>query len=235
MGFAASVERWRDLVEAHEADDGDPFPTELALKWFELESGGNPCSTGRVAYGHVYEAGLAQTYFETPDSVVFGVTSAQLRAACGCIGTTQSGGSCTDGGKAMHVDVALRDQRNHRARARAKLQLVGVDWPEGERDFWCFVKLHHALPGLYSYLAPCKRALGREPTWDEYKAWVGARSATELAAIDSGTARYASEFGRIWRNCEAFAGEGSPGVVELALLLALGAAAWALSRVFHVF
>jgi hypothetical protein len=218
MIFNLSVSKWKPWLERVQAEDpSDPFPIDRALRWIELESGGNMCSVGRVGGDHVYEAGLAQTYFETADSVVFGVTSDELRAKC--TGTSMPT-DLTDDDRMLQARVALLDMKAHRARARSKLKANGASLAESGRDFWCFVKLVHALPGLYSYVGAAKRSLGSFPSWDQFKRYVLSLDAAGLAAIDQGTARYQSAFKRVFDNCEKFAGAGG-GWIEIELLLLL--------------
>lgn len=209
--FPPLIEQWRVWFERAQAADTDPddvkdpFPIQRSLKWAALESGGNACATGRIQGDHVMEAGLAQTYFDTPTTRVFGITSAELRALCPCEGVSQHGGTPSDHAKQIHTEIALKDMRSHRARARARLAKAGVTWDEGGLDFWCAVKLVHALPGLFSYLAHAKDAAGGTVTWALFKGYVQTRTQAELAAVDAGTARYSGAFSRVWANCESFA------------------------------
>ncbi len=151
--FPPLIEQWRpwferaDAAIAHGNPFPDPFPIDLALKWCALESGGNACATGKIVGDHVVEAGLAQTYFETPTTRVLGITSAELRALCPCEGTSQNGGVLTDHARQIHAQVAIGDMHSHRDRARARLAKAGVAVNEQTKDFACFVKLVHALPG----------------------------------------------------------------------------------------
>jgi hypothetical protein len=223
--FAFSVEKWRPWLSRFDSLV-DPFPMDLALQWVRMESGGNVCAVGRVEGGHVYEAGLAQTYFTSPSAVKFGVTSAQLRAKCS--GTTMPT-NLTDADRELQARVAMDTVREARAQARSKLAAAGVSYPESSADFWAFVKLRHALPGLYSYLGPCKRAIGGTPTWMQFRAYVESLTPTQLAAIDAGTARYAGAFDRVWHNCETFASVPA-GTSRLLWLVAAGAVLLYMSR-----
>jgi hypothetical protein len=224
MTFDFNIEKWRKWFGAVDSLV-DSFPDDLALKWTEMESGGNVCSVGRVDSGHVYEAGLAQTYFDTPTTVKYGVTSLQLRADCAGGGTTMpgtnGGAPLSDARRILHARVALLTMKDARAAARSRLGNAGVRWPESSADFWAFVKLDHALPALARFLAPAKKALGFEPTWAQFRAYVDDLSGAELDAVVPGLSRRVSAFGRVWANCEEFASV-APGTSTAKWLLAVG-------------
>ncbi len=219
----AAVSQWAPWLMKAQAEQQDPFPIERALRFLQLESGGKACATGRIDHtsGHVYEAGIAQTYFERPDTVVHGVTSAELRALCACEGTTTHGGECTDHAKEIHAQVAMADLKSHRARARVKLAGAGVPWAETDDDFWQAVKLVHALPAMFSFLRHAKDELGDGINFFTFKHWVLSRTELvekmikgkptmvrvanpELFAIDHGASDYADAFERVFANCASF-------------------------------
>jgi hypothetical protein len=184
--FAANIEKWRKWFGAVDSLV-DSIPDDIALKWTDMESGGNVCSVGRVENGHVYEAGLAQTYFDTPATVKYGVTSQQLRADCAGGGTTMPGTNSTaplsDARRILHARVALLTMKDARKAARERLAAAGVSWPESSADFWSFVKLNHVLPALQKFLAPCIKALGFKPTWTQFRAYVESLSVSEMDSL----------------------------------------------------
>lgn len=164
MAFAWAVEKWRPWVDRVQQLDLDPFPADLVLKWFELESGGNECSQGFAGK----EAGLAQTYFDTPSTVKFGVTFDVLRRKCSGGTRTQD---LTDDDRLLHARVGVATCKEARGKARAKLSAVGVAWSESSFDFWAFVKLDHALPAVYAMLGPAKKA-GAAGSWSDFRGYV---------------------------------------------------------------
>jgi hypothetical protein len=199
MSFPFNVEKWRVWLDRAQRFDTDPAPVDLMLEWMRTESGGNVCNVGRVGkaddlergfdppvyVGHVYEAGLAQTYFDSPTTVRFGVTSAQLRAKCS--GTTMPT-NLTDDDRAMHARVCVETIKAERGKARAALSKAGVSWPEDGRDFWAFVKLRFAIPALAAFVAPAARA-GRASSWGDFRGYVLGLTLTERAAISPVVAR----------------------------------------------
>lgn len=195
----AAVAMWSAwLMKAQ--DINDPFPIEKALKWIELESGGQACAVGRVQGEHVMECGLSQVYFELPETVCYGFTSAQLRALCACVGVGQHGAPCSDQAKEAHARVAMLDMMAHRKRARAKLDAAGVTLDEKSFDFLAMVKTVHCLPGLFSFLRP-----SGAHDWGFFKQWIQSKTQAQLAAYDKGTARYCAAFPKVFANAESFA------------------------------
>lgn len=232
MLFPFSVAKWRTWLERVEAGRDDGFPIERALRWMQLESGGNVCSVGRVgkageAYpGHVYEAGLAQTYFSSPSSRAYGVTVDQLRAKCG--GGTSMPTNLTDADRLLHARVHMDTCRDHRDRTRSRLSRAGVSIAESSNDFWNFVKLTHAAPAMFDYLGRSGAS-----TWRQFRRFIEGQSYAQLAAVNSGIASRVWRLGvdgkrtrtdylaRVFRNCEEFGGSGGFVELELVLLLAL--------------
>lgn len=240
MTFPFNVEKWRDWLAREQAGASDPAPLDRVLRWLQVESGGNACSVGRVEDGHVYEAGLAQTYFETPSTVKHGVTSSMLRQRCS--GTAMPT-NLTDDDRKMHARVAIATVKEHRQRARAKLQASGAILAENTDEFWAWVKLVHASPAVYDFLAAAKRDIGRVPTWFEFKRYVRSLSYDQRAKINLTVAQRAAAtpaagkapwLDRVFDNCDEFAGIADGGGffnLELGLLLAIAAAAYLLTRV----
>lgn len=238
--FPFAVEKWRPwLMRVQPAGTSDPCPLDRVLRWFQVESNGNVCSVGRVDNGHVYEAGLAQTYFETPTTSKYGVTSSQLRARCS--GTTMPT-NLTDDDRELQARVGLATVKDHRAKARAKLKTNGAMLAENSNEFWCWVKLVHASPAVYDFLPHAKRAIGRFPSWREFRGYVESLTYEERAAINQIVAQRADAqpaegkrpwLDRVFDNCEAFAGGGDGGFAsfELVLLLAIAGAAYLLANV----
>lgn len=208
--FPFAVEKWRRWIAEAMEDDGDgsdPVPIDLVLKWIEMESGGNVCGVGRVGKpgepypGHVFEAGLAQTYFSTPNERRHGVTSAELRRRCSGTSMPQN---LDDDDRRTQARVCLDTIQEARDIARARLVRAGVAWPE--RDFWCFVKLYHALPALYAFLAAAKRA-GQATSWATFRAFILTATPDERGRISPVVpARYSTASLAHWLDtCETFA------------------------------
>lgn len=147
--FPLLVERWRPAVEEQLAvlrqstvPFTDPFNllnkgTDFLLKWIEIESGGLPKATGIIRNGFHVEAGLGQLYFETPQSVQFGATSADLF----------DDNEPRDPGKQISslVQMALAYSRT----ADQELKRYSLTW--SARDNYRLTKLVHALPALLHY------------------------------------------------------------------------------------
>lgn len=243
--FPFSVRKWTKWLEEVQADQRDAVPIERALRWIQIESGGNACSIGRVGKpgeqypGHVYEAGLAQTYFSSPGAIAHGVTVDQVRADCGS--STSMPQNLTDERRRFHARLAIETVRDHRRRARERLLRHGASLAENTNAFWCWVKLVHAAPAMFDFLGAAKRHYGFFPSWSQFRAYVDGLSYESRYAINKIIATRAAAtpapgkddyLTRVWRNCEHFAGMpgGGGGFVELELLLLLGVAAYVLSR-----
>jgi hypothetical protein len=150
------VESWRPLV----TEMADDIPVEVLLRWIKHESGGNPCSTGKIANGASIENGLFQLYSPDDDHIA---TPAQLH-----------GSFC--GGQTCVRDLTLQEARIQvasgiayiricRERARAQLKQAGVTWDEAGSDFWSLVKMQHNLPSVPKQYIPKLRPA----SWSEFK------------------------------------------------------------------
>jgi len=150
------VESWRPLVTEMAGD----IPVEVLLRWIKHESGGNPCSTGKIVNGASIENGLFQLYSPDDDHIA---TPAQLH-----------GSFCT--GQKCIRDLTLQEARIQvasgiayvricRERARAQLKQGGVSWDETGSDFWSLVKMQHNLPSVPKTYIPKLRP----STWSEFK------------------------------------------------------------------
>jgi hypothetical protein len=215
--FTSSVEKWRALV----AEQADGIPVDFVLAWIKHESGGNHCSLGIPGV----EAGIFQTYH--PDDDRFGASFAQLRPGCDGSRATRA---LTDDEKRLQVRVGLNLIRNCRDKARGALKSAGADWTEGAMDFWCVVKLRHALPAFLSLLSAYTRAMGEPPPgWRVWKEWVMKLSPAEVVAINSAMRPWSSpeQRARLLRNAEEsgkYGGAEKLDVRTMVLLLAMAAA-----------
>jgi hypothetical protein len=193
---APSVARWMALLVpgcvAHQ------IPLEFALKWIEIESGGNPCAIGdpsqRGPDGEPRELGIAQLH--NPDDLrAVGVASSELRAYC-VPGTGVLARPLTLPEMSTQAVAAVGLIANCMAAADLDLAAVGARWTG--RDYWTLVKLRHGLPGLArSGLLAVTRLLGRAPeSWREFRAALG------QVTLDRETMRYRGRFAAILDNAE---------------------------------
>jgi hypothetical protein len=150
------VESWRPLV----TEMADDIPVEVLLRWIKHESGGNPCSTGKIVNGASIENGLFQLYSPDDDHIA---TPAQLH------GSFCSGQTCvrdlTLQEARIQVASGIAYIRICRERARAQLKQAGVTWDEVGSDFWSLVKMQHNLPSVPKQYIPKLRPA----SWSEFK------------------------------------------------------------------
>ena len=151
-------------------------PLEFALKWIEVESGGNPCAIGSVKSkgpdGYPREIGLVQLW--NPDDFdALGIKPAQLRSACGTGATRSELQACarplSSDEMLLHAQTSVKFIVRAHVRAASALQSVGASW--GGRDPWMLTKLVHALPGLVTGgLSAVAKHLGKPPSsWNEFR------------------------------------------------------------------
>src|SRR5205823_13668895 len=107
------VESWRPLVTEMAGD----IPVEVLLRWIKHESGGNPCSTGKIVNGASIENGLFQLY--SPDDDHF-ATPAQLHGSF-CSGQKSIRDLTLQEGR-IQVASGIAYVRICRDRARAQLR-----------------------------------------------------------------------------------------------------------------
>jgi hypothetical protein len=150
------VESWRPLVTEMAGD----IPVEVLLRWIKHESGGNPCSTGKIVKGASIENGLFQLYSPDDDHIA---TPAQLH------GSFCSGQTCirdlTLQEARIQVASGIAYVRICRERARAQLKQAGVTWDETGSDFWSLVKMQHNLPSVPKQYIPKLRP----SSWSDFK------------------------------------------------------------------
>jgi len=150
------VESWRPLVTEMAGD----IPVEVLLRWIKHESGGNPCSTGKIVNGASIENGLFQLYSPDDDHIA---TPAQLH------GSFCSGQTCvrdlTLQEARIQVASGIAYVRICRDRARAQLKQGSVTWDETGSDFWSLVKMQHNLPSVPKIYIPRLQP----STWSEFK------------------------------------------------------------------
>jgi hypothetical protein len=151
-----SVESWRPLVTEMAGD----IPVEVLLRWIKHESGGNPCSTGKIVNGASIENGLFQLYSPDDDHIA---TPAQLHGLF-CRGQTCIRDLTLDEAR-IQVASGIAYVRICRKRARGQLQQGGVEWDETGTDFWALVKMQHNLPSLPKQYIPKLRP----SSWSEFK------------------------------------------------------------------
>lgn len=191
-----------------------------AIKWVDMESGGNPCVIGYPAAhgpdGMPLEMGIGQFYNPDDLRLVPGTTGAQLRAYCvpgdqheinyrGKIikGFSQSlTRPLTDAEMKQQVDLHLALIRRSMSSATADLMANGClspAWSRSSRDYWTLVKLQHGLPALSREGIPAARkALGHAPTsFAEFEQAI----MSGAAQIDpKNEAAYRGDFARIFAN-----------------------------------
>lgn len=203
-------------VESHErAQDGSAFrlprtsdwaallapgcvaggiPLAFALKWIDMESGGNPCAIGYPPAhgpdGYPLELGIAQLY--NPDDlrlVIPPLTGAELRAYCvpGDQHEILYKGKVIRGFSQALLRPLLPEERTRQAQGAIALigasvrhaendlrsaGAAGIGWSRDGRDFWRLVKLQHGLPAFSREGMPAvSRLLGRAPRgWTEFTA-----------------------------------------------------------------
>jgi hypothetical protein len=210
-----SVEQWGTHLAPGCLAHG--IPLAYALKWIDLESGGNPCAIGSPASrgpdGNPRELGIAQFY--NPDDLRrFGVTGTQLRAYCvpGDNHAVTYKGRTVRGFSSALLRPLTATEMQEQADAAVKLIAycmstatrdlravnAGATWSPATRNFWTMVKLQHGLPGLSrSGLRAVARRLGRAPrSWEEFKATIGE------VELDRETTKYRDVFPAILRNAE---------------------------------
>jgi hypothetical protein len=153
------VESWRPLVTEMAGD----IPVEVLLRWIKHESGGNPCSTGKIVNGASIENGLFQLYSPDDDHIA---TPAQLHGSF-CNGQTCTRDLSLEEAR-IQVASGIAYVRVCRERARAQLKQAGVDWDETRSDFWSLVKMQHNLPSVPKLYIPKLRPA----SWSEFKAGV---------------------------------------------------------------
>ena len=155
-------------------------PADFLRRFVQAESGFNPCSIGKVAQGRVWEAGIAQLYFETPGQVVYGVTCDQLRAAC--VGLTEKQSRpLTPEERAMHAKSAAAQAADFIKSAGQRLSSRGLSWSED--DILCMAKMIHNLPILTTSFLTAAVSAGQAGTWDAYRAFIDSLSNEDAIAI----------------------------------------------------
>lgn len=190
-----------------------------ALKWGDMESGGNPCAIGYPAAhgpdGNPLELGFGQFYNPDDLRLVPGTTGAQLRAYCvpgdqheiNYRGKIIKGFSqamtrpLSDAELAQQAALLVALIRRSMHSATADLMANGVPWSSTSRDYWALVKLQHGLPALSREGLPAVvHALGRSPTsFAEFRHTIESGAAKISPEND---AKYRGDFARIFDNAE---------------------------------
>lgn len=194
------------------------IPLPYALRWIEMESGGNPCAVGYPPAhgpdGEPLELGIAQLY--NPDDL--GVisprlTGAELRAYCvpgdhhqvrwpggTVVGfSSEMSRPLTQAEIQRQADATVALIQRSMREAQADLVSVGATWSSSRRDYWALVKLQHGLPALSRQGLPRVTAyLGHPPSdWAEF-----ARSIDRIRLDDRTEQRFRKDFPRILDNAQ---------------------------------
>jgi len=195
--------------------------TPYALKWGDMESGGNPCAVGYPAAhgpdGNPLEMGYGQYYNPDDLRLVPGTTGAQLRAYCvpGDQHEINYRGKIIKGfSQAMTrslTDAEMRQQSDlllaliHRSMGHATADLLaigaGPSWSRDTRNYWALVKLQHGLPALSREGLPAvTKYLGHPPfSFAEFRATLESGKAK---ISDENEKRYRADFARIFDNAQ---------------------------------
>ena len=192
------VEFWQEHLRGPCEEMG--VPLVYALRWVQLESGGNPCAIGSPTQkgpdGHPRELGIAQFY--NPDDLQFlHLTGHGLRLYCGKDNRPVRALTEAEVKEQAEATVELIDRCM--IRAQGDLARVGATWKT--YDVLCLTKLQHGLPGISrSGLPAVTKLLGRPPAdWDEFCANVS------KVTLDSGTERYRAVFDKVLANARSTA------------------------------
>lgn len=192
------------------------IPIEFMMEWLRIESGGDPCAVGNpfasFANGaYPLESGLVQLY-GPDDYTATKADPAAMRAYCkpkqmlpvrdhnGVQLTNKDGSPMFAMGFPQGVTRALTlDEQAEQARAAVAkvssdmrsaghmLTNVGARWATTSPDFWMFVKLQHALPGLASAIRFTAKQLGHAPSgWREYATSVLSEPVLAMIQADPG-------------------------------------------------
>ncbi len=154
-----NVESWRPLVTEMAGD----IPVGVLMRWITKESGGNPCSTGKIVNGASIENGIFQLYSPDDDHIA---TPAQLHGNF-CNGQTCTRDLTLEEAR-IQVASGIGYVRACRENIRAALHQAGLAWDEDSADFWTMVKMRHVLPTIPKiYIAKLKPA-----SWADFKAGV---------------------------------------------------------------
>lgn len=208
------------------------IPLAFALKWVDMESGGNPCAIGyppaRGPDGMPLELGIAQLY--NPDDLHLTtppLTGGELRAYCvpGDQHEILYKGRVIRGFSQSLLRPLLPEEKTRQAqgaidlirasvrRAEGDLRGVGAGpgWTRDGRDFWRLVKFQHGLPAFSREGMPAvARLLGRAPRgWTEFTASL--RGVTLSHSAESKRGELADSISNAER-CAGVLPESSPGV-----------------------
>lgn len=180
--------------------EAENIPLVYALRWVEIESGGNPCAIGAPGQlgpdGYPRELGIAQFY--NPDDLTFlHLTGHGLRAYCGK--DNKPNRALTPAEVKEQAEATVDLIAKCRGAAARDLAKVGATW--SEHDELCLTKLQHGLPGLSrSGLPAVTKQLGRAPKgWDEFAATLN------QVTLDPGTERYRGVIKGILENARSTA------------------------------
>lgn len=164
----ARTERWRGQVAARAGD----LPINALLKWIDMESGGDTCSTGLST-----EVGIFQ--LDMPSDAKYGATLAQLRAICAKSKRTNPAilmdvtAWLTPDELEQEVGAGINKVRAARDDVRKVLASTGTHWPESSFDFGTAVKQIHALPSVIFEMLPKVAAkFGPPASWAHFRAAV---------------------------------------------------------------
>ena len=196
-----SVSTWEPIIAALAVPKGfDEDGIRFALKWIELESGGNPCAVGNVNAkgpdGNPREMGIAQFY--NPDDLnILKIKGSDLRAYC-IPGTQHLSRPLTPDEMTFQAQKTIDLINLARASAEKDARKAGLAWDRSSRDFYSLIKLQHGLPGISrSGLPAVNLHLGHPPRdWKEFV------DTLPDVILDSHTEQYRADFDRILANTE---------------------------------
>jgi hypothetical protein len=177
-GYGRALNAWLPLVESIIAREFPRIPVRYAMRWMEIESGGNPCSFGSPKDlgpdGNPREMGLGQLY-NPDDFTALGLEPARFRAYC-VPGTQTPSRALTEEERAEQVrDALLRKIQECVERVDRVVAAYTLPWSTDSFDFWALVKARHALPAIIGRGIPSVvQVLGRPPSnWTEFRLVLG--------------------------------------------------------------
>ncbi len=173
------VERWRGPIAARMGDD--QHLVDAALRWVEIESRGDTCSTGIAGR----EAGIFQLDF--PGDGKYGATFAGLMDICKRSHGTKLGDLSwmTPADMDMEVGAGVRKFKAAVDYVRKVFADNGVTWPENTFDFGAAVKQVHASPAVLGELLPkIAHRDGPPASWKELHQKVMEIPADQMSGVD---------------------------------------------------
>lgn len=203
MDATYTLQTWQPIVATRIASTYPTIPQAFAMKWLDIESGGNPCAVGdpgQLGQGsdQPAEIGLGQLY--NPDDFVHlkAPPAASFRAYAPAAAPLAAAyrQAQASGDKATMASIARQMQTRTRALTPSEMddqvhwtllakiasdkayvdqlfQRDGIQW--SQVDYWTAVKAPHALPAILGNGMPAViKKLGRPPSsWKEFRTVLG--------------------------------------------------------------